>query len=179
MDVIKSKYFIVNEDRLNEYINNPKYNDNVEVSECLSVLKEHKEEINNNNFEFLNKEWITLSVVTAILIKADINFLDHMENLADYFFAGMPFINEIIIPDNITSILEACFQDCRYLTKITLPNTIESIEAHAFEDCENLKEIIYRGTKEEWCNIEKVSPFYDDIKDVIIKCNDGDIKINK
>lgn len=172
MDVIKSKCFIVNEDRLNEYINNPSYNGNVKLSECLSVLEEHKEEINNNNFEFLNRNIVTLSVVTAMLIKADINFLDHMENLGEAFFSSMSFINELTIPDNITSIPEACFQDCRYLTKITLPNTIESIEDDAFEGCDNF-EIKYKGSKKEWRSLRNPDAFDNDIKDVRIRCNDG------
>lgn len=53
-------------------------------------------------------------------------------------FTYCPFITSIVIPDGVTSV---DFSGCENLEEITLPNTITSIDVMSFESCSSLKEI--------------------------------------
>ena len=59
-------------------------------------------------------------------------------------------LNEITIPDGVTEIGYWAFNECYNLTQITLPKSIQEIGSWAFG---NLKDVFYKGTKNEWNNI--------------------------
>ncbi len=40
------------------------------------------------------------------------------------------------------------------LISVTIPNSVTSIGYGAFEGCRKLKEVNYKGTEEQWNNIE-------------------------
>ena len=50
-------------------------------------------------------------------------------------------IEEVVLPDTITSIEDGAFSGCKSLRNINLPQSIRRIESDAFRDCESLKEI--------------------------------------
>ena len=56
----------------------------------------------------------------------------------------------------VASIGVNVFFDCDSLTNITIPDSVTSIGEYAFDVCELLLTIYYRGTLEEWNNINGV-----------------------
>lgn len=54
-------------------------------------------------------------------------------------------LEEIILPDNITSIEKRAFQNCTKLVSITLPSTVTSIGKMAFYNCDELKSVTIQG----------------------------------
>lgn len=50
-------------------------------------------------------------------------------------------IEEVVLPDSITTIEDGAFSGCKSLQSINLPQSIRRIESDAFRDCESLKEI--------------------------------------
>ena len=50
-----------------------------------------------------------------------------------------------VIPDSVTSIVEAAFSDCRDLTSITIPDSVTSIGRYAFNSCVSLTSITFLG----------------------------------
>ena len=54
-------------------------------------------------------------------------------------------LEEIILPDNITSIEKRAFQNCTKLVSITLPSTVTSIGKMAFCNCDELKSVTISG----------------------------------
>jgi len=62
-------------------------------------------------------------------------------------------IQEIIIPETVTSIGENAFYLCDRLQKIFLYDNIKSIEEEAFLGCSNLREIFYAGSKNQWSSV--------------------------
>ena len=54
-------------------------------------------------------------------------------------------LEEIILPNNITSIEKRAFQRCKKLISIILPSTVTSIGTMAFYDCDELKSVTVQG----------------------------------
>lgn len=59
-------------------------------------------------------------------------------NMFDYRYA----LQQVVLPDSLTSIGQYAFRDCYNLQDVTLPATLKSIATYAFEDCDNFKNII-------------------------------------
>ena len=59
-------------------------------------------------------------------------------NMFDYRYA----LQQVVLPDGLTSIGQYAFRDCYNLQDVTLPATLKSIDTNAFEDCDNFKNII-------------------------------------
>ena len=64
---------------------------------------------------------------------------------------------------NIETIHDQMFNNCRVLEKIVLPDSIRSIKGSPFGGCEHLKEIVFRGSRDQWNEIEGVDKFGDNI----------------
>ena len=92
-------------------------------------------------------------------------------------FAGCLFLKEVVLPDSLSSIGYSAFLLCNSLTSITIPNSVTSIGDYAFVycdsltrvtigdgvtsigdgafwDCDSLETVYYRGSEEEWNEIE-------------------------
>ena len=78
-------------------------------------------------------------------------------NIGDYAFKGCTKLTSVTIPDSVTSIGESAFEGCAGLTSVTIGNSVTSIGESAFESCAGLRTIYYKGTEEQWNNIEKGS----------------------
>jgi hypothetical protein len=113
-------------------------------------------------------------------------------------FYGCESLNNIVLPESLTSIGDYVFEDCSSLSSIKLPESLTSIGDSAFKNCTNLdsiyipvsietiyrntfaftklKVIYYGGTKEQWKKINIVQG-YDWETDYIlpyVHCADDD-----
>ncbi len=57
---------------------------------------------------------------------------------------------EITIPNSITVIPPNTFLSCHNLERVNLPKSITNINTDAFESCESLSDVYYAGSEEEW-----------------------------
>jgi hypothetical protein len=65
-------------------------------------------------------------------------------------FAVCEKLENVTIPDGITSIDEWAFEHCKSLASITIPDSVTFISESAFNDCNNLTIVNYKGTQEQW-----------------------------
>ena len=77
------------------------------------------------------------NLVTADFSEAQMNGAYY----TDISFAGLEFLETVILPTNMPSIATDCFQGCTNLKSITIQSRVEGIEDHAFESFINLEEV--------------------------------------
>ena len=77
---------------------------------------------------------------------------DSVTSIGDYAFDNCTSLTSITIPDSVTSIGDHAFDDCTSLTSITIPDSVTSIGGYAFDDCTNLKRVDISSIK-TWCGI--------------------------
>lgn len=77
------------------------------------------------------------------LVTADFSeaHMDRAFDKDDISFAGLEFLETVILPTNMPSIATDCFQGCTNLKSITIQSRVEDIEDHAFESFINLEEV--------------------------------------
>ena len=92
-------------------------------------------------------------------------------------FKEDPFIEEVIITNNVTSIGANAFEGCDNLTSVTIGNCVTSIGAWAFSGCYNLTSITYNGTKSEWDSISKGYLWENHVPATYVTCTDGKVYI--
>lgn len=63
-------------------------------------------------------------------------------------------VTTITIPDFITSIADSALSNCSDLTTVTIPNSVTKIGISTFFGCDNLKTVNYKGTPEQWEEID-------------------------
>lgn len=120
------------------------------------ILQDYEQELNNNKYENIYGDIEDIDVIpafTALLLKNNINPLEYMDYVPAYFATNLD-IKEIVIPDGIAWIQQSAFEDCGYLTSITIPKSVADIPSYAFDGCHDLKDVYYKGSKEDWENIE-------------------------
>ena len=143
------------------------------------IIIEFEEEINNKAFDVIydNIDSMYLKAAfTALLLKNNINPLEYMDEVPEYFAYGLD-IEDFVIPNNIIEISHCAFEDCSILTNITIgsgtthiynsafsncerlasitiPKSVVYIGRGAFRNCSKLKDVYYEGSKEDWKNIE-------------------------
>lgn len=69
-------------------------------------------------------------------------------------FANCVNLKTIDIPKGVTLIDENAFENCESMVTIVIPETLTTIANSAFEDCDTLKTVFYKGTPEQFENIE-------------------------
>lgn len=82
-------------------------------------------------------------------------------------------LGDIHIPESVVFIEFDAFCDCQNLKNVSLGTNILEIGADAFYGCDNLEKIEYRGTINEWKNID-ISGKNENIFQCVIHCIDGD-----
>ena len=55
-------------------------------------------------------------------------------------------LDEIVIPESVTTIGSYAFQSCDGITSITIPPSIANLEKHAFANCDSLEEVIFNAS---------------------------------
>ena len=92
-----------------------------------------------------------IGLFTQLLYSIDINPLDYLEYIPDFFLDSASLVT-IKIPNNIKSINNYAFYNCSKLASITIPNSVTSIGESAFYNCNKLQDI-YITDIAAWCNI--------------------------
>lgn len=69
-------------------------------------------------------------------------FLDNPLWYAHHLFLNGKEIIDMVIPNNVTSIVSAAFQGCTKLNSVTIPSSVTTIGSYAFSDCPNLTSIV-------------------------------------
>ena len=83
----------------------------------------------------------TREIYDICAIVEEIVIPEGVTSIGDYAFYCYLSLTEITIPDSVTSIGRQAFWYCSSLTKINIPNSVTSIGAWAFEGCTSLKAI--------------------------------------
>lgn len=96
--------------------------------------------------------------------------LKKIENNA---FSKCNSLEDIHIPESVGFIKFDAFYDCQNLKNVSLGTNILEIETDAFYGCDNLEKIEYRGTIDEWKDID-ISEKNENIFQCVIHCIDGD-----
>ena len=68
-------------------------------------------------------------------------------------------LESLIIPDAVTTIEDGAFLCCTSLENVILPASIKTLGLSSFADIPNLTTIKYRGTEEQWNEIEQDSKY--------------------
>lgn len=96
--------------------------------------------------------------------------LKKIENNA---FSKCNSLEDIYIPESVGFIKFDAFYDCQNLKNVSLGTNILEIETDVFYGCDSLENIEYRGTINEWKNID-ISEKNENIFQCVIHCTDGD-----
>jgi len=95
-----------------------------------------------------------------------------VKSIGAFAFSGCARLENITIPDGLTSIEQSVFNSCRRLARISIPDSVKtigesafcgsgissvnipervaSIGSQAFKNCENLKTVFYEGSTVTW-----------------------------
>ena len=98
-----------------------------------------------------------------------------MTSISKGAFWGCSSLTSVIIPKGVTSIEDNTFSGCNSLTSIEIPDTVTSIGEEAFYYCDSLTTINYKGTKEQWNNIN-IDSSNSELTNATIICSDGTIE---
>ena len=85
----------------------------------------------------------------------NISLPDSVTSIEAHAFRDCSSLTSITISNSVKSIGYDAFGRCSSLTNITIPESVTSIEQWAFKNCSSLTNIMYKGTKEQWNNIDK------------------------
>lgn len=105
------------------------------------------------------------------------NYSNPMCNGADLYLNNK-IVEEVTIPETITTIRSNAFAGCTSLKRVVIPKTVKKIEEDAF-DTHTLEEVVYQGTKEELLrsNVFDIdSPYvaFTYYNQLTFKCTDGE-----
>ena len=106
-----------------------------------------------------NKNGICLNCKQDISTKGLEYFDGTEENTLILAGMGTATDKDIIIPSvyngkKVVSIREWCFNGKTNIASVDIPDSVTSIKYCAFYKCSSLKEVNYKGTQEQWNNIE-------------------------
>lgn len=140
--------------------------------------------------------------ISSILYLSGIEVLDYFSYVPPFFFYEQPVQGEVKLIGIVEDICRYSFADTlittidlsthqvehieKYafyrtnLNKVILGETTQTIGENAFGGCRDLKEIVYKGTKSQWQNKIKKSPYWcDNTYTKTVKCIDGTISIKE
>ena len=79
---------------------------------------------------------------------------DSVTSIGDDAFRDCSSLESVVIPDSVTSIGGYAFSGCSSLKSVVIPDSVTSIGGWVFSGCSSLAIVYYRGTEEEWSNID-------------------------
>ena len=81
---------------------------------------------------------------------------DSVTTIGSYAFRYCSSLTSVTIGNNVTTIGNYAFRYCSSLTSVTIGNNVTTIGNYAFGDCNNLTSINYKGSQEQWEQINIV-----------------------
>ncbi len=70
-----------------------------------------------------------------------LNICSHLKTIGSYAFAYDSNLDDIALPEGLTTILKAAFTACASLETVQLPSSLETIEESIFENCTKLESV--------------------------------------
>ena len=118
----------------------------MDQKEILDFLRKNTQLLEEGNFDELYERahftpGLKISALTTFLLEADIEPLDYLTSVPNYYMKEVKSITVTIIPDNVTSIGKKAFYGCTGLTSVTIGNSVTRIGGSAFENCISLASI--------------------------------------
>lgn len=92
-------------------------------------------------------------------------------------FSECKSLTSVIIPDSITTLEMYSFGYCDNLTKVEIPASVTTIKNRAFFNCLNLGSVIFKGTIEQWNNIEFTGKWNEGAPVTYVQCTDGQVAL--
>ena len=83
-----------------------------------------------------------------------IEFSDNVEKIKKYSFAGFNNLAEVVISDSVKSVDSYAFSYCDSLIRFSFPSETKTFNDFVFYKTNNIDDVYYKGTIEDWCNIE-------------------------
>lgn len=74
--------------------------------------------------------------------------------IPDGFFYNDRTLKEFTIPDNVGIIGDSAFANCASVRQITFSKSVKRIEQEAFANCFSLETIIFKGSEDDWMDID-------------------------
>lgn len=68
-------------------------------------------------------------------------------------FSGCSKLTNLYLNDKLTMVGQIAFRDCGGLKEISIPKGLQTIQKGAFSGCSSLTDVYYRGTEDEWENV--------------------------
>ena len=96
------------------------------------------------NHAFSNCSGLTSVHITDLAAWCKIIFVNGLANpiyYANHLFLNGIEIEDLVIPDNVTSIGDGAFYNCTGLTSVTIPNSVTTIGVSAFWGCSGLTSV--------------------------------------
>lgn len=84
----------------------------------------------------------------------NIEFPETVKIISDFSFVGCRNLTVLSFPPAAEVIGDYAFQGCTALISITIYDNIKHIGAGAFLGCDNLRHVFFKGTKEQWKQID-------------------------
>lgn len=143
-----------------------------------------RELLDSNNYKELYNYVSDVSIVTGQLTRLLYSLgFDPLRNLTfvprNFLYSQHYPPTYVTIPDNIEYLDVYSFAKCD-LTTISLPASSRYIDKFAFYDTAYLESIEFRGTKEQWKKVRKISDWVSGFSIMNVKkiiCKDGKIKL--
>ena len=113
-----------------------------------------KWQINEEIADFTFTSTPTTCTITGLTDESlnQVTIPDYVTSIGSSAFEDCTSLESVEIPSSVTSIGYRAFRDCGSLTSIIIPSSITYIGSYAFENCTSLT-AVYITDLEAWCNI--------------------------
>ena len=101
--------------------------------------------------------FIYLDAFYACRSLASIVIPDSVTRIGNEAFSNCTSLTSVVIGDSLSYIGNDMFRDCTNLTSVVIGDSVTTIGENAFWYCGSLTSIKFRGTEEQWNNINKGS----------------------
>lgn len=96
-----------------------------------------------------------------------INIPNSVTNIGQLSFSHCHSLISINIPDGVKQIGALAFNACESLSSINIPNSVTTVGFQSFAGCKSLKYITFKGTINQWKEIDCTD------EDYVVHCIDG------